>query len=156
MLSMPTTSNSLVAGGANLTPEGVIEGPGWDSAGSYERNRAWSAWAHDAADNGEAPTPTIDTTLLPSAEDANINAELLQLMLDEPHIEAASLSSIKAPACVLVGEHDCITWDETCALRDAITGARLVVVPGAGHSLPRVAPDAVALQVLTNVLRAAR
>jgi pimeloyl-ACP methyl ester carboxylesterase len=53
-----------------------------------------------------------------------------------------------------VGEHDCITQEETHAIADAIPGARLVTVPGIGHSLPRQAPDAVALQVLTNVLLA--
>jgi pimeloyl-ACP methyl ester carboxylesterase len=75
-------------------------------------------------------------------------------MLDEPHIEAPSLSSISCPTCVLVGEHDCIVRDQTEAIAAAIPGARLVTVPGVGHSLPRLAPDSVACQVLTNVLLA--
>jgi pimeloyl-ACP methyl ester carboxylesterase len=53
---------------------------------------------------------------------------------------------------VLVGEHDCITDEETEAIAHAIPGARLVVVPGVGHSLPRLAPDSVTLQILTNIL----
>ena len=140
---------SIVAGGANLTPEGVIDDPAWDTAGSAATNRAWAAFMR----NGELPE-NIDPTLLPSGMEAQYDGELLQLMLDEPHIEAASLASISCPTCVMVGEHDCITWEETTAIADAIPESRLVVVPDMGHSLPRQAPDSVALQVLTNVLLA--
>ena len=140
---------SIVAGGANLTPEGVIDDPSWDTAGSAAANHAWATFMQSPS----VPS-TIDPALLPAGTEAKLNGELLQLMLDEPHIEAASLGSISCPACVLVGEHDCITWDETQAIADAIPNARLVVVPGVGHSLPRLAPDSVALQVLTNVLMA--
>lgn len=136
---------SIVAGGANLTPEGVIDE--WDTAGSVAQNRAWAAFARAGEHVGN-----VDLSLLPSSEDALLSAELLQLMLDEPHIDATSLASITCPTCVLVGEHDCITSEETHAIAEAIPGARLVVVPNMGHSLPRNAPDAVALQVLTNVL----
>ena len=136
---------SIVAGGANLTPEGVVDE--WDMESSIASQRAWSAWLQ----GGDVPHD-IDPSLLPSAEGATTAAELLQLMLDEPHIDAASLATIACPTCVLVGEHDCITREETEAIAAAIPGARLVTVPGVGHSLPRQAPDAVALQVLTNVL----
>lgn len=142
---------SIVAGGANLTPEGVIDDPSWDTPGSAAANLAWAAFMDDPE-----LAEQIDLTLLPSATEAQLSGELLQLMLDEPHIEAASLGAIACPACVLVGEHDCITWEETQAIANAIDGARLVVVPGVGHSLPRLAPDSVALQVLTNVILAKR
>ncbi len=96
----------------------------------------------------------VDPTLLPSLEDTLIDAELLQLMVDEPHIEASSLATISCPTCVLVGEHDCITRDQTEAIAAAIPGARLVTVPDMGHSLPRKAPDSVAAQVLVNIILA--
>ena len=86
--------------------------------------------------------------------EGNFDAELLQLMVDEPHIEASSLATISCPACVLVGEHDCITRDQTEAIAAAIPGARLVTVPDMGHSLPRKAPDSVAAQVLVNIILA--
>lgn len=140
---------SVVSGGANLTPEGVVEDPSWDTAGSAATNRAWA----ELMDAAELPAD-IDPTLLPQAEDVRLSAELLQLMIDEPHIEAASLSRISCPTCVLVGEHDCITEEETRTIASSIPGARLVVVPDVGHSLPRLAPAHVALQVLTNVLLA--
>ncbi len=140
---------SIVAGGANLTPEGVIDDPAWDTPGSAATNRSWAAFM-----DGASLPDAIDPTLLPAAEDARLTAELLQLMLDEPHIEASSLASIVCPTCVLVGEHDCITTEQTRAIAEAIPTARLVVVPGVGHSLPRLAPDSVALQVLTNIMLA--
>ena len=138
---------SIVAGGANLTPEGVVEDPGWDDAGAAATNLVWAEFMETHTFSAD-----IDPTLLPAAEDARLAGELFRLMLDEPHIEASSLCSITCPACVLVGEHDCITQEETRAIANAIPGARLVVVPGVGHSLPRQAPDSVALQVLTNIM----
>lgn len=140
---------SIVAGGANLTPEGVAEVPGWDEAASAASNSAWATFM----ETHEFP-PSIDPTLLPAAEDARLASELFRLMLDEPHIEPSSLASITCPTCVLVGEHDCITEEETHAIADAIPSARLVVVPNVGHSLPRQAPDSVTLQVLTNIMLA--
>lgn len=140
---------SIVASGANLTPEGVIDDPAWDTPGSAVANKAWASYMESAAF-----PPHIDPSLLPSADDTRLSGELLQLMLDEPHIEASSLESISCPTCVMVGEHDCITLEETHAIADHIPGARLVTIPCVGHSLPRLAPDSVALQVLTNVLLA--
>lgn len=141
----PERVRSIVAGGANLTPEGVIDE--WDTAGSVQQNRQWAAWMEEAQGSSE-----VDPSLLPSAQSVLCSAELLQLMLDEPHIDAASLAAIRCPTCVLVGEHDCITLEETNAIAKAIPGARLVTVPGVGHSLPRLAPDSVVCQVLTNIL----
>lgn len=142
---------SIVSGGANLTPEGVVEDPSWDTAGSAATNRAWA----ELMDADGLPDE-IDPTLMPQADEVRLSAELLQLMLDEPHIEADSLASISCPTCVLVGEHDCITEEETRRIACSIPGARLVVVPDVGHSLPRLAPSDVALQVLTNILLASR
>ena len=141
----PGRVRSIVAGGANLTPEGVIDE--WDTAGSVSANRAWAAWM------GSEDVPEgVDPTLLPSARETSLSAELLQLMIDEPHIDPASLASIGCPACVLVGEHDCIAREETLAIANAIPGARLVTLTGKGHSLPRQAPDSVACQALINIL----
>lgn len=140
---------SIVAGGANLTPDGVIDE--WDTAKSAATSRRWAEWTQTIG-----LPDTIDPTLLPAAADTALDAELLQLMIDEPHIDAASLASIRCPTCVLVGEHDCITPEETHAIAQAIPDSRLVVIPGVGHSLPRLAPDSVALQVLTNVHLAAQ
>lgn len=138
---------SIVTSGANLTPDGVIDDPAWDTPGSADVNGAWASFMEDSA----LPTE-VDPRLLPSPEEARLTEELLRLMLEEPHIEASSLARIHCPACIMVGEHDCITAEETEAIVSNIPGARLVTIAGAGHSLPRQAPDSLALQVLTNVL----
>ena len=136
---------SVVASGANLTPEGVVDE--WNTAESAQAGRAWAAFMEE----GALPDD-VDPTLLPSASTASLDAELLQLMVDEPHIDAASLECISCPTCVVVGEHDCITPEETNAIASSIPNARLVVLPGVGHSTPRQAPDSLACMVLTNVL----
>ena len=129
---------SIVAGGANLTPDGVVDDPVWDTAGSAAANHAWA----DFMQAGDLPA-AIDPALLPSAQETRISGELLSLMLDEPHIDAASLSSISCPVTVMVGEFDCIRDDETVAIVRAIPKAQLIVVPDCGHSIPRKRPDAV-------------
>lgn len=65
-------------------------------------------------------------------------------MRDRPD-QTASLSSIAVPTLVVVGELDVLTpLSESQAMTAAIPGARLVVVPGAGHLAPMERPRAVA------------
>lgn len=141
----PERTASITALGANLTPEGVIDDD-WDIEGQVE---VLSAWA-----NCDWPDK-VDTALLsPAPDEARIQAELLQLMLDEPHIDAASLEAISCPATIVAGEFDAIRDHETVAIARAIHQARLVIVPGEGHSLPKHAPELVARILLDTVGRA--
>ena len=122
--------------GANLTPEGVLD-CGWDMEGTAKANEAWAAWAAETAD--------VDLALLtPTPDEARATADLMRLMLEEPHIDPASLARIACPVSVMVGEFDCIRDDETVAIFCAIADARLAVVPGCGHTLPKQAPTIVA------------
>ena len=70
-------------------------------------------------------------------------AELLRLMLEQPHIDPASLGVVRCPVCVMAGERDLIRPEETRRIAEAIPGSRLVIVPGAGHDLPQEAPGRV-------------
>ncbi|MBQ9057967.1 MAG: alpha/beta fold hydrolase [Atopobiaceae bacterium] len=146
---------SVLALGANLTPDGVVEDPNWDITGSVATHRAWADyWLGESRADGEQH---VDTRLLtPTPEQALWTAELLQLMLDEPHIEATSLSSISQPITIMVGEHDCIADYETTTIVSAIAQARLVVVPEVGHSIPKQAPYAIIreLNVLISAVHA--
>jgi len=55
----------------------------------------------------------------------------------------AELANIRVPTLVLVGEHDVITPpDEARKLAGAIPGARLAIIPGAGHLAPLENPSA--------------
>ena len=130
--------------GANLTPEGVVT-DGWDMEDVAEVNEEWAAWAN------AAPAEVDPSLLTPTPEEATITAELMRLMLEEPHIDAATLAAIACPTTIMVGEFDCIRDDETVAIVQAIEGSELVVIPECGHTLPKHAPDTVANELLRTI-----
>lgn len=67
------------------------------------------------------------------------------------------LESIVIPTTVLVGDDDRVEPPATgAALAGAIPGARLVEVPGAGHLLPREAPEMVAEAIAATARAAPR
>ena len=135
---------SLTALGANLTPAGLPkEDTDWMAFAAAE-NRRW-------AEEGFKGATLEDGTPVPSpAESAQI-AELLQLMVENPQIDAASLASVSCPVTVMVGEFDEILPEETDRIVAAIPGARKVVEPGVDHNLPKMAPAAVARELLATV-----
>lgn len=137
---------SLTALGANLTPAGLPkEDTDWMAYAAAE-NRRWAAEGHEGAtleDGTPVPSP---------AESAQI-AELLQLMVENPQIDAASLASVSCPVTVMVGEFDEILPEETERTVAAIPGARKVVEPGVDHNLPKMAPAAVARELLATIER---
>lgn len=137
---------SLTALGANLTPAGLPkEDTDWMAYAAAE-NRRWAAEGHEGAtleDGTPVPSP---------AESAQI-AELLQLMVENPQIDAASLASVSCPVTVMVGEFDEILPEETERIVAAIPGARKVVEPGVDHNLPKMAPAAVARELLATIER---
>ena len=137
---------SLTALGANLTPAGLPkEDTDWMAFAAAE-NRRW-------AEEGYEGAALEDGTPVPSpAESARI-AELLQLMVDNPQIDATSLAGIDCPVTVMVGEFDEILPEETDRIVSAIPGAIKVVEPGIDHNLPKMAPAAVARELLVCVAR---
>lgn len=139
---------TLVAEGANLTPEGVLD----EDGGLLDARRALDAWA-DYWEGSDAPGAVDVALLTPTPEEARHTSELLRLMEVEPHIEAASLGRITCPTTVLVGEFDMIDPAQTRAICDSIPGAVLEIVPGCGHTLPKEAPDAVADCLLRTLAR---
>lgn len=138
----PERVRSVLAIGANLTPEGVMAENGWDVAAEAAANEAWAAWAETA------PAEVDASMLTPAPAEARAAAELLRLMLEEPHINPASLAAVRCPVTVMAGEFDCIASWETVRIAQAVTDARLVVVPDQGHTLPKHAPDAVTSELL--------
>lgn len=135
---------SLTALGANLTPAGLPEEDGRWMADAAAANRAW-------AERGWEGATLEDGTPVPAPAEAARTAELLQLMVDQPQIDAASLGAIRCPVTVMAGEFDVVLPAETRRIAEAIPGAREVIVPGAEHTLPKVAPDDVARELLATV-----
>lgn len=64
-----------------------------------------------------------------SAE-ANKNAELLGLMVNDPNIEPEELAQITAPTLVICGTKDMIREDHTRKIAENIPNARLAILEG--------------------------
>lgn len=135
---------TLTAAGANLTPEGLSEEDRRWMAEAAAANAAWAAHGHAGVFDAEG-------NAVPSPAEAARIAELLRLMCDQPQIDATSLGAVSCPVTVMAGEYDCILPEETARIAAAIPGARTYVVPGAGHTLPKEAPDEVSRQLLATI-----
>ena len=117
----PERIAGFVTMGANITPDGLVEGEGDEMVADEALYRS----------------------LMESFPKAESQADLLRLMIDEPHIPAESLESISCPATIMAGEFDLIAEEETRTIAAHVPGSKLVIVPEAGHGLMRDAPDAV-------------
>lgn len=62
----------------------------------------------------------------------------------EPDITLEQLATIAAPCLFMMGDNDMVTLAHGDAVRRAIPGSQLAVVPGATHGLPFEKPDIVA------------
>ena len=72
---------------------------------------------------------------------AQAHAELLGLMVGEPHISPAELKKLTMPVLVIVGTKDMIQERHTRLIAASIPGARLVLIPG-DHFIANKAPTA--------------
>ena len=137
----PDVVTSLVSIGANLEPD-TLGDMTWLYE-SIEGNKRWAAQGWEGAvleDGYPVPSP---------AEAARI-AEHLELMVDNPHIDPASLEHISVPVVVMAGEYDEIYPEETRRIAEAIPTARLLFIPGCPHNVPKVSPGAVIRRLFAN------
>lgn len=145
----PELALSLLSIGANLSPDGVDD--------SFQMERAAQnllAWA-DFWEKGDGSRRDVDPGLVrPTPQEARTTAELLHMMVVYPQIDPASLSQIACPTTVMAGEFDEIKREETDLIHVSIPGSRLVIVPGAGHVLPKEAPEDVARESLATIAMA--
>ena len=61
---------------------------------------------------------------------ARANAEMLGLMVHEPHISPAELGNLTMPVLVIAGTRDMILEEHTRLIAGSIPGARLALIPG--------------------------
>lgn len=105
-LRYPARVNRLILNGANLDPKGVkmlVQLPvvlGYHFASLFK-------------------TPK-----------AKANAELLGLMVNEPHIDPAELQALTMPVLVIAGTKDMIQERHTRLIAASIPNARLALIPG--------------------------
>ncbi|MGO5212038.1 alpha/beta fold hydrolase [Parafannyhessea sp. LCP21S3_E6] len=145
----PELALSLLSIGANLTPDGVD-----DSFQMEQAAQGLLAWA-DYWERGDGSHRDVDPSLVsPTPKEARTTAELLHMMVVYPQIDPASLSQIACPTTVMAGEFDEIKREETDLIHASIPGSRLVIVPGAGHVLPKEAPEDVAREALATMAMA--
>jgi pimeloyl-ACP methyl ester carboxylesterase len=67
-----------------------------------------------------------------------------------------ALAGIPCPALLLAGEHDLVPPARVETAAAAMPDARFTLVPGAGHWLPRDAPDTVATEIVEFLPRASK
>ena len=141
----PARVRSLVAISGNLDPdclvpgEPVAEAPGVeeqaqvDGADDEEEDEEWAA-VRAAYDRLSPDGPGHGEVVL---------EKLMTLWTTEPRIDPADLAAITAPTLVLAGDGDSIPTPHTELIARSIPGARLVIVPDAGHMVMQQRPDAV-------------
>ena len=112
------------------------------------------AWA-DFWEKGDGSHRNVDPSLVsPTPKEARTTAELLHMMVVYPQIDPAGLSQIACPTTVMAGEFDEIKREETDLIHVSIPDSRLVIVPGAGHVLPKEAPEDVVREALATMAMA--
>ena len=72
---------------------------------------------------------------------ARRNAELLSLMVNDPHIPPEDLRGLHVPTLVIAGTRDMIKEAHTRLIADSLPGGRLVLVAG-DHFIAAREPDA--------------
>lgn len=145
----PELALSLLSIGANLSPDGVD-----DSFQMEQAAQNLFAWA-DYWEKGDGSHRDVDPSLVsPTPKEARTTAELLHMMVVYPQIDPAGLSQITCPTTVMAGEFDEIKREETDLIHASVPGSRLVIVPGAGHVLPKEAPEDVVREALATIAMA--
>jgi pimeloyl-ACP methyl ester carboxylesterase len=127
----PERVDHLVSFGANFTPDGYTQ-PALD-------------WISTANAESFGPDAKQDyRRLAPDPDHYEIAMhKILAMWRTQPNYSLADLRAIKARALIAAGEHDMVRDDHTRALAAAIPGARLWIVPGAGHGVIFEEPELV-------------
>ena len=109
-LRHPERVRRLILNSANLFPEGLC------------------SWLH------ESFLQSYEEVCSSDEPDAPYRAALLELMINEPHIDPAELSALTMPTLVIAGDQDIVAFEHTLLIAESIPNARLSIVPG-GHDV---------------------
>ena len=66
--------------------------------------------------------------------------ELLDLMVDDPHLDTAALGRVIAPVLVVAGERDVVLPAHSRLIAASLPAGRSAVVAGVGHAVPQRRP----------------
>jgi pimeloyl-ACP methyl ester carboxylesterase len=107
-LKYPERVEKLILNGANLFPSGVKPLYQWPIEVGYRIAKLFSK----------------------KSEQANRNAEMLGLMVNEPHIEPSELSRLTMPVMVVAGTKDMIKESHTRLIYKSLPNAQLNIIEG--------------------------
>ena len=107
-LKYPQMVEKLILNGANLFPSGVKAKYQWPIEIGYLVAKLFSK----------------------SSEKARKNAEMLGLMVNEPHIQPSELARLTMPALVIVGTKDMIKESHTRLISSSLPNAKLEIIEG--------------------------
>ena len=107
-MAHPQMVRALILNGGNLDPSGVKRTTQLPIELGYRIARRFAA----------------------RSEDARKSAEMLGLMVNEPHIRPRDLSGITAPTLVLCGARDMIRESHTRKIAQSLPNARLAILRG--------------------------
>ena len=128
-LKYPDRVEKMVVDGANLFPSGVKPLYQWPIEIGYR----------------------IAKLFAKKSEKAKQNAEMLGLMVNEPHIEPSELASLTMPVLVVAGNKDMIKESHTRLIYKSLPNAQLTILEG-DHFVANKNPDAFN-QVVSEFLR---
>ena len=128
-LKYPDRVEKMVVDGANLFPSGVKPLYQWPIEIGYR----------------------IAKLFAKKSEKAKQNAEMLGLMVNEPHIEPSELASLTMPVLVVAGNKDMIKESHTRLIYKSLSNAQLTILEG-DHFVANKNPDAFN-QVVAEFLR---
>ncbi len=128
-LKYPDRVEKMVVDGANLFPSGVKPLYQWPIEIGYR----------------------IAKLFAKKSEKAKQNAEMLGLMVNEPHIEPSELASLMIPVLVVAGNKDMIKESHTRLIYKSLPNAQLTILEG-DHFVANKNPDAFN-QVVSEFLR---
>lgn len=107
-LKHPEMLHKLVLNGGNLDPSGIKRSTQFPIEIGYK----------------------IASHFAKKSDDAKKNAEILGLMVNEPHITPEELGKLKMPVLVIAGTRDMVKGEHTLLIANSIPNARLVLLRG--------------------------
>jgi pimeloyl-ACP methyl ester carboxylesterase len=128
-LKYPERVDKMIVDGANLFPSGVKPLYQWPIELGYCIAKLFSK----------------------KSEQAKRNAEMLGLMVNEPHIESSELARLTMPVLVVAGTKDMIKESHTRLIYKSLPNAQLAILEG-DHFVAAKNPNAFNL-VVTEFLR---
>lgn len=118
-LKYPERVEKLILNGANLFPSGVKPLYQWPIEIGYRIAKMFSK----------------------KSEKAKKNAEMLGLMVNEPHIEPSELAALSMPVLVVAGTKDMIKDSHTRLIYNSLPNAQLAIIEG-DHFVANKNPEA--------------